>query len=176
MKAIILLVVLTSAALAQNDAAIARAKAACGPDNVMFDMKTNDDADAVAQPATGKALVYVIGEGPNGFACRGCGIVARVGVNGAWVGAINGASHLSFPVDPGDQHLCVNWQSVFSGRSGYVALGNLNAEAGKVYYFRMRVLIQGEKAATLLDLDPLNSDEGKYMVATSKLATSTVKK
>ena len=175
MKTVMMLLLFSSVTLAQNNPTLLQAKAACGADNISFDLKTHHDDAPVFQAEAGKALVYVIGEDRGGW-CDGCGIIARVGMNGTWVGAINGDSHLSFSVDPGEQHVCVNWQSRFSNRSKRVALAQLNAESGKIYYFRMRLTIQGEHNPALLDLDPIDSDEGKYMVAASKLAVSTAKK
>lgn len=64
MKALLAVIVLCGAAFAQNDAAIARAKSACGPDKMRFDVETTDFSDSIAQPETGKALIYVISDQP----------------------------------------------------------------------------------------------------------------
>jgi len=74
---------------------------------------------------------------------KGCEIVAHVGLNGDWIGAVNGNSSLSGSVAPGEYHLCAQWQSRFSTRSKRLALASFNAEAGKIYYFRMRLITQG---------------------------------
>jgi hypothetical protein len=178
MKTLLAVILLSSIALAQdNTAAIAKAKAACGSDDVHFDLKTSTTDHAIASPDPGKALVYVVGEDiSEAFYCKGCGIIARVGLNGNWMGAINGDSFLFFPVDPGEHHLCVNWQSVFATRSKRLSLANFNAEAGKVYYFRMRLTKQGQGNPPILDLDAVNSDEGQYLVLISKTGDSHVKK
>jgi hypothetical protein len=150
-------------------AEIASAAAACGPEKTKFDLETSDASHSIAQPEPGKALVYVIGQdGTQNIFCKGCEIIARVGLNGAWIGAVNGNSFLSSSVDPGEHHLCTQWQSRFSARSKQLALANFNAEAGKTYYFRMRLITQGKDAPPLLDLEQINSDEGKYMVLTSQ--------
>jgi hypothetical protein len=167
MKTILAVILLSCAAMAQNDAAIEKAKSACGPGRVHFDVEATDYTDSITQPASGKALVYVIAEGQ---------ITARIGLNGAWVGAIEGDSHLFFPVEPGEHHLCASWQSVFMKGNKVVALSSFTAEAGKVYYFRVRVTIQGKYASYLLDMEPINSDQGSYMVLKSKISESHVKK
>jgi len=184
MKALFAILLLASSVLAQDDhitdkakGEVASAAAACGPEETKFDLKTSDASHSIAQPEPGKALVYVIGQdGNQGLFCKGCEIIARVGLNGAWIGAVNGASFLSSSVDPGEQHLCTQWQSMFSTRSKRLALNNFNAEAGKIYYFRMRLTRQGKNAPPLLDLDQINSDEGKYMVLTSQTSESHPKK
>jgi hypothetical protein len=177
MKTILAVLLLACAAFAQTDVAISQAKAACGSDDVHFDLKTSNTAHSLAEPEAAKALVYVVGQDiSGGIFCKGCGILARIGLNGDWVGAINGKSYLSFSVAPGDHHLCANWQSVFAARSKRLSLTNFNAEAGKIYYFRMRLINQGEHYPPILDLDAINSDEGKYMVLTSESSESHAKK
>lgn len=167
MKAFLAVMLLSCISFAQDEAAIAKAKAACGPGQIHFDVEAINFSDSVDQPASGKALVYVIAEGP---------ITARIGLNGAWVGAIEGSSHLSFSIDPGEHHLCTSWQSIFLKGNKSVALASFIAEAGKIYYFRVRVTIQGERNPALLDMEPVNSDQGRYMVLNSKVSESHVKK
>jgi uncharacterized protein DUF2846 len=164
---------LASVGMAQDQAAIAKAKSACGPDEVHFDFQTTDGTPAVVEPEPGKARIYVIGR--DNRWCGGCAIIARVGLNGAWIGAINGKSYLTASVEPAEHHLCTNWQSQLSYRSDQVALANFTAEAGKTYYFRIRLLTQATGPA-LLDLDAINSDEGRYLVLTSETGESHVKK
>jgi hypothetical protein len=162
MKAIFVVILLGCAAFAQNDAAIANAKAACGPDKIHFDVEASDFSDSIAQPASGKALVYVISNRN--------GITARIGLNGTWVGAINENSHIAFFVDPGEQHLCASWQS----RNKNVALSSLTVEAGKVYYLRMR--FSYDQNTPILDIETINSDEGKYLVLTTAISRSDQEK
>ncbi|HWS17084.1 MAG TPA: hypothetical protein VN223_03680 [Candidatus Elarobacter sp.] len=168
MKALLAVIVLCGAAFAQNDAAIATAKSACGPDKMHFDVEATDFSDSIAQPEAGKALIYVISDQP--------GTVARIGMDNAWVAALEGNTHLSFSVGPGEHHFCANWQSIFSARSKYVALSSLNAEAGKVYYLRIRFTIQGEHGPPLLDLDVINEDQGRYLVLGSRRSESHLHK
>jgi hypothetical protein len=172
MRTFIAVIFLSCAAFAQNDAAIANARAACGPDKIHFDLEATDFTDSIAQPASGKALVYVIGQEVD----YPGGIIARIGLDGAWVGAVNGKSHLSFSMDPGEHHVCANWQSVLAERNKYVALSSLTVEAGKVYYVRMRLTLQGQYSPPILDIETVNSDEGKYLVLTSEISESHVKK
>ncbi|HEY6370771.1 MAG TPA: hypothetical protein VIX37_09340 [Candidatus Sulfotelmatobacter sp.] len=53
-------------------------------------------------------------------------------------------------------------------------MANFTAEEGKTYYFRARVF-PGEDDYSF-DLDLVNSDQGKFLVASSVLAVSHPKK
>ena len=170
MKTFLAVMLLSCLAFAQDEAAIAKAKAACGPDDVSFSVKTSEGSHPAATVEPGKALVYVVGQDP---ACSSCGKVARIGLDGAWAGAIDFGSYTSFTVEPGEHHLCTNWQSFFAGPKKPVGLTNLTAEAGKIYYLRIRVLVLNQIA---IDLDPVNTDQGQYLVATSKMSESHPKK
>jgi hypothetical protein len=174
MKTFLAVMLLSCLAFAQNDAAIAKAKAACGPDDIKFDVKNSDASQPPAGPENGKALVYVINLATQADSCIHCGNTARVGMDGAWAGATHGNSYLTLNVAPGEHHLCTQLQSRFAAVSRYVALANFTAEAGKVYYFRMRGLVNQTEA--FLDLDPVNTDQGQYLVATSKMSESKQKK
>jgi hypothetical protein len=169
MKKLLLLLVLTSAACAQNEAAIAKAKAGCGPDNVKFDVSEEDTDGTITAPDQGKALIYVVGQESD---CKdSCGFLARIGMDGKWVGALKGNSHFSFAAEPGEQHLCANWQSRLASVNRMVSLAKINVEPGKIYYFRVRIVLYAG-----LDLDLIDSDEGRYLVAISQDAIFTAKK
>lgn len=102
------------------------------------------------------------------------GAVIRIGVDGAWIGASRGDSYLFFSTMPGEHHLCANWQSSLPERARAFSMAGFTAEAGKVYYFRAR-LFPGH-GDYLFDLDPINSDEGKFLVASSTFCVSHAKK
>ena len=159
MKILFPLILLSCAVFAQDEAAIAKAKSACGPDNIFFDVYTGEETHALATPAPGKALVFVIGEN---VTCAACDVTVRVGMDSAWAGAIEGSSWIAMNVEPGEHHLCTNWQSSLAGRRRHVALAGFTAENGKVYFFRLRVNTREEP---VLDLDAINGDEGRYLVA-----------
>jgi len=103
----------------------------------------------------------------------------RVGLNGAWVGANHGTSYLSFSVDPGEHHLCTNWQSVLKSLSDQHSLTSFTAEAGKTYFFRVQAYEQfegGKGQFWTIDLQPVDADEGKYLLASAPLSVSQPKK
>jgi hypothetical protein len=172
MKAAFVLILFTASAFAQDQAAIAASETACGPNNVKFDAKEDATQHPVPQPESDKALVYVIqdiGEEP----CTGCALT-RVGLDGAWVGANQGSSYFFFSAEPGEHHVCVNWQSRFEWRSRAFGMANFTAETGQVYYFRVRIF--ASRSIYYFDLDPINSDQGKFLAASSAFSVSHPKK
>ncbi len=164
----VLAMVFLASAAAQDRAAVARALSACGPDEVRFEVQTRATGP-VAEPGADKALIYVI-EVYNKASNELGEPTVRVGLDGVWVGATKGDSYFSFSVTAGEHHLCAEWQSQFKRLSRDVALASLAAEAGKTYYFRARITEQTNLAFTF-DLDPVNEDEGKLLVASSAFST-----
>lgn len=165
-------------AFAQDPGAALRAKATCGPGKVQFDAKADASQHPLAQPEAGKAAVYVIGSFLGESLAEP---TVKVGMDGAWLGATRGNSYIFTSVEPGEHHICVNWQSRIVTPSDLFALANFSAEAGKTYYFRARAFrarIFSETGLQLnsLDLDAANSDEGQYLVASSAFSESHPKK
>lgn len=155
---------LTSATFAQDSSAVAAAESACGPRDTKFEVDTNKTRQAVSQPEADKALVYVI-EDLGELECKHLCQLTKVGLDGTWVGANKGSSYFSFSVSPGEHHLCLNWQSRIGWYSRAVALSNFTADAGKVYYFRARTFFGWRGEEYTFDLDQINSDQGKLLVA-----------
>jgi hypothetical protein len=172
MKAALFVVLFAVSAFAQDQAAITAAQAACGPKEVKFDAKQDAAQHPTPQADPGKALVYVV-QNLGEMQCSGCALT-KVGLDGAWVGATQGSSYVYFPAEPGERHICVNWQSRLEWRSRSLALANFTAEGGHVYYFRIRLSIS--RSIYSFDLDPVNSDEGKLLVASSAYSVSHSKK
>ncbi|MGA8438700.1 MAG: hypothetical protein WB762_09790 [Candidatus Sulfotelmatobacter sp.] len=101
--------------------------------------------------------------------------VVKVGIDGSGVGAGRGNSYLLIAAEPGDHHMYLNWQYSLQERSRAFTMANFSVAAGKIYYFRAR-LFPGHSGDYPFDLDPVNSDEGKYLVATSAFSISHPKK
>jgi len=182
MRAVFAFICLVVSALAQDHAAMSAAQSACGPAEFSFSVIADKTQHPVPQPDSGKALVVVVENlgqcqecaGGHSFITDVSSAVVRIGADSAWVGANRGNSYFFFAVPPGEHHLCANWQSRLEERSQAFAMANFRAEAGKVYYFRVR-LFPGE-ADFSFDLDLVNTDEGKYLVASSPYSVSHVKK
>lgn len=160
-----------------QDISIATAESACGPSNIQFSTKTNKKDHQLEQPDPGKALVYVV-EDQKFKAVSD--VTTRVGVDGTWVGANRGNSYFSFSVEPGKHHLCTDWISDFVPNGRLVSLNSFTAEGGAVYYVRVRTSASPTSgkagAGASIDLDIVNEDEGKLLVASSALSISQQKK
>ena len=158
----------------QDDAATARAAAGCGPEQVNFEVKADKKQHPAPQPEAGQGLVYVFADVPGtnygGIAVHT--VTTRVGLDGTWVGANNNHSYFFFAVSPGDHRLCTNWQSSLASRSKVAQAITLTAEAGKVYYFRIKMVFPENRV--IMKLEPLDPAEGQLLVASSSLSTSTV--
>ena len=168
-KLAIVLLLCALSAHAQDQSAVAAAESACGPVKVRFDVKRDNTKPAVAEPQAGKALVYFI-QDMGTTACRGACITTRVGLDGAWVGANEHNSYFFLSVDAGEHHLCVNRQSSLDIYSQMLGLAHFTAEAGKTYYFRTRT--EHGEYAVFLDITPIDSDEGRFLVASYPLSVS----
>ncbi len=179
MRVALAVLLLSASAFAQTKPAAV--PDACGPKNVFFDVKQDNSQHALVQPEAGKALVYIVDK--SGLSCGPDGwCVMRTGMDGAWVGAFKSAvsavrsrsstynSYFYISVEPGEHHVCVDAQS---GLGNMIALMHFTAEAGKVYYFGIHGVYSGY--SRFLNIDPLDSDEGKYMIATSPLSVSKPK-
>ncbi len=175
MKTILATLFFAASALAQASPDLAHAEAACGPLNVTFDAEA-----APARPTPPidphKALVYVIEDLRKAPGDVGDPTI-RVGLDGAWLGATRANSYLFFSVDPGEHHLCTSWQSRLKRLSRLAAFFRFKAEQGKIYYLRTRIIYSTDGAANLnLDLEPVDADEGQFLVSSFQLSHSLAKK
>jgi len=163
-----LIMLVAASALAQ--APPAGSTAACGRENVSFKVKLEESQPTPAQPDPGKARVYFFHDAGTS-ATLGYPTV-KLAMDGAWVGANHGNSYFSVSVAPGEHHVCVTLQSSLVAQR--VELAHFTAEADRVYYFRTRLVMS--RTVELLELDPIDSDQGKYLVVSSTLSVSTPKK
>jgi hypothetical protein len=178
-----LVLFLATSVFAQDGATLTQSLAACGPREVHFEAKEDSTQHPTPLPEPGKALVYVVEDLGQ---CSGCAAgsstffsnvdraLTRLGMDGAWVGANHGSTYFFFTADPGEHHLCLNWQSRFGVRSRAFSLANFTAEEGRVYFFRARVFPGHDDYS--FDLDAVNSDQGKFLVASSAFSVSHPKK
>jgi hypothetical protein len=93
---------------------------------------------------------------------------SRIGVDGAWVGAVKDNSYLAVFLDQGVHHICVNLDSDMLENP--VEFAHLSVWAGTVYYFRWRYGAGGN-----LLLSSVDSDETKYQIATFPISIPTPK-
>jgi len=172
MKTMLIVALFASCALAADQSTIAAAESACGPGNIKFDVNTESNQQPAAMTQDGKALVYVVEvfEAPRNQLAKP---TMKIGLDGTWVGANRSNSYFFVPVEPGHHHLCMAWQSRLKGYAKKVALSSFSAEPGKTYYFKALVVEhdEGRGAWFTVDLEPVNNDEGKLLVASSAFST-----
>lgn len=156
---------LVVASLAAAQCGAASLPSACGNDKVTYDVSTQAGQPVPPSPAEGKARIVIV------EVKYGLDVTARIGLDGQWIGADKGDSYFALDVSPGVHHLCANWQSSLQSRDRQVGLLAFNAEAGKVYYFEVKVIMS--KYFEDFTFAPLNEDEGRYLVTMDKLATAT---
>lgn len=152
--------------LAQNQSTAPAA--ACGSLQVSMAVKLDSSQHMLQQPQPGKALIYFIHD-----AGRDAGFTypsTRIGMDGKWVSANKNSSWFSLPLEPGEHHLCAAIQYPFTAT--VVALAHINAEAGQVYFYRTTYL----SGTAYLDLQPIDSDEGAYLIASFPLARAHARK
>jgi hypothetical protein len=159
---------------AQDAATLARA-AGCGPSNVEFNVKTDKNPHPAAQQETNKALVYVFGTVKLDSGLVFGNITVRIGLDGDWMGANHGDSYFYFAVDPGDHHICAQWQSRFERFSKLASAASLTAQAGQVYYFRAIADARSNEPGAIR-LEPLDPAEALLLTASSAYSTSHPKK
>lgn len=166
MRIVPVMILLAISAFAQNDRSAMLA--ACGPQDTTFDVKLDKSQHTPEQPEPGKARVYFIQDAGITNCIGGCGTM-KVGMDGAWLGAIQQNSYFSMSVEPGEHHVCVSPQTRFQAKR-LVGLAHFTAETGKSYYFRARFFDNDKQ--WLLDFDPIDSDQGKFLVASYSLSVS----
>jgi hypothetical protein len=169
MKTVAAIVLLFCCALAQDKTAISTAESACGLQDAKFEVKSDKSQHPAPTPEEGKALIYFIADGH---------LTTPIGVDGKWVGAVNDGKYFFVPIDPGEHHICAMLQSFMIRRVltwlPRVSVHSLKAEPGGTYYFRARLV--GISTGFVLQLDQLDSDEGRRFIAWSKFSTSHSKK
>lgn len=144
----------------------------CGKDDAQFKVAMGTSQPLLPSIEAGKAqIVFLETEHTDGLVLSG--VMTRLGIDGAWIGATKGNSYLVYSVSAGQHHLCANWPADFAYEWQRTSVAPLNAEAGKIYYFRIKITHVRTKEVDdhSLDLIPVNEDEGKYLVNFLDLAT-----
>ena len=176
MRSSLLVIFLAISAFGQTATApSAQLVAACGSKDVSFDVKLGSVEHTPAQPEPGKAQVYFIQD--SGLYGESQHYTLKIGLDGAWVGAYKHNSYLTASVEAGERHVCASIQSNHSAGM-ILALAHFTAEPGKVYYFRTRFHDSGRIGAAppYVDIDPVDSDEARYLLASYPMSVSQPKK
>lgn len=152
----------------------------CGPSAVKLEVKTQAKPRSNPDPAAGKALIFFLQDDVK-FGSRPRP-TTRFGIDGTWVGATQANSYFFVEVDPGEHHLCANWQNRVSliTPTRSTAAAHFTAEAGKAYYFRaLDVAITDHSGALVSEpevkLEPLDSDEAAVLMNSFAFSTPKTK-
>lgn len=159
----------------ETDAAALARAAGCGPNEVEFNVKTDKHQHPAPQPEEGKALVYVFDTVKLDAGPAIGNVTLKIGLDGSWVGANHGDSYFYFPVDPGEHHICAQWQSTFGRLSKLASAASVTAEAGQVYYFRAIADARTQDRGAVR-LEPLDPAEALLLTSSSAYSTSHPKK
>lgn len=146
-------------------AAVARI---CGSSKTRFIVSRDATPTALKQPDPNQALVYLLldPEYIGDFFTPG-GPVVKIGLDGAWKGALQRRSYTALQVPPGEHHLCVESLSRFGH---LVQLETLQTQAGQTYFLHTLMLGSGSadgRGPTALTVTPIDADAGRQFVATS---------
>ena len=171
MKAFAVVLLFGTFVFAQDSSSSINTAPGCGAASVKFDVKTDKSPHALLQPAPGQAMVYFVEDDTEFESIPKP--TTRIGVDGNWVGANHGDSYFSFAVAPGAHHLCASWQSLaVIGAHDTSAAAHFTAEAGQVYYFRVKNKWLREHFVSHVDLSPIDSDEGQLQASRRALSVS----
>jgi Protein of unknown function (DUF2846) len=153
----------------------------CGPADLQFDVKTEGKQQAVPFPDAGKALVFFLQDDAK-FGSRPRP-TTRFGIDATWIGATHSNSYFYVSINPGEHHLCANWQNrvVLSIHTRSMAAAHFTAEAGQTYYFRARdVAITDHSGAVVSEpevkLEPVDGDEAQVLMSSFAFDSSHPKK
>jgi hypothetical protein len=171
-----LVILLFASAFASLKQANSLGAPGCGPYNVQFNVKTTENKNALPTPDSGKALIVFLQDDARFQSVPRP--TTRFGIDGTWVGATHSNSYFYVPVDPGEHHLCANWQSkaVLIGPSRSTAAMQFVAEAGKIYSFRARDLYYKDRPPAELKFEAVDNDEAQILMNSFELSSSHPKK
>jgi hypothetical protein len=148
--------------------------AACGSTEANYTVKHEPSSANPAQPPAGKALVYLIESMPDISIYTS---KVNLGLDGAWLGATDAQSHISFTVDPGIHHLCAVYQGEAApmDAEGQTLLLRLDAQAGQTYYISYHAFFLRETPG-IARFEFIDEDEGQLLVQRTPTALSKLKK
>src|ERR1700722_836771 len=172
MRMVLMILLFGASTFAQNAPPVAAGAVCSNLPNTIFDVKT-DNGEHAAQPAAGKALVYFLQDDTN-YISRPRP-TTRLAMDGAWVGATHSDSYFYFSVEPGEHHLCANWQGGGLQPVVAVAAVHFTAVAGHSYYFRAKNSSVKDGGKTI-EFARVDSDEGQLLVNRYTFSSSSVKK
>jgi hypothetical protein len=174
--ALLLFATFSSLALAQNQATETAVAPGCGTVDTKFDVKTNSSQHPFAKPEPGKALVYFLQD--DTYFQSVPRPTTRFGIDANWIGATHANSYFYISVNPGEHHLCADWQSFVGFNVGQKsAAAHFTAVEGQTYFFLVKNHGGGkEQPPAGMKFAPVDSDEAQLLMSKFAFSSSTPKK
>lgn len=145
---------------------------ACGDVKAEFDVDTHKP-EGLPALTDGKAMLVVIQVMDRSGGIFFGSETTRFGLDGKWIGANHGESWFAIPIEPGEHHLCGNWQ----GKKNAASIA-FTAEAGKTYFYEATVTQEIHHAGggtvnissmkSGFDFQNATDDEGRFRVKAFK--------
>ncbi|HEY4381052.1 MAG TPA: hypothetical protein VGN01_11955 [Acidobacteriaceae bacterium] len=179
MVALVGMAFVTVSGLAQKVPDAASPIAACGEAATTFSVSRGPVGDNATAAPEDKATVYIVEVYNLKDKGRFNRPTLRQGLDGTWLGATQGFTYVSASVAPGVHHLCSRWQSMFGSLSQQISLNSFDAVAGRKYYFRVQINVEGASGDAAgpasIDLQQVSEDEGRFLVSEAAVAVSKPK-
>ena len=167
MKIAVLTLLLASSTLAQRP--VDPAATSCGPAHASLYVHLDKRPQTPSPPGPGMARIYFIQQA--GTPIRFAYPSTRVGLDGAWVGALRPNSYFAVSVAPGDHHVCAVVPSIAIMIGTATELAHFSAEPGQTYYFRSRLILMQDRV--YLELQPVDSDEALHLIASDPVSIAS---
>jgi hypothetical protein len=152
---------------AQNKAAIQAAESACGPADARMKAELLPLQAKPAATGIGQGVVYIVGFSFNVHPTY----KIEAGVDGAWQALIESSGHIAVPLAPGLHHVCVRIaNNLVDYKNRRIAVTDIDVEAGQTHYLVASAGVNwlGENGWPIIALRPVNEDEGKFLVASTR--------
>jgi len=146
---------------------------ACGPTKMDYSVRKEPIPSIPAPIPAGQALVYIVESMPEvPFVTK----KVNIGSDGAWLGATDANTYVSFYVTPGVHHLCAVYQGHALGmdKEGLTLLLRLNAQAGQTYYVNYHGMFLKD-SPSIAFFNFVDEDEGQLLLQRSQHVISVPK-
>lgn len=165
MKIAVFALLLAGSALAQQP--VDPAASSCGPANAPLHVHLDKRSHDLLPPEPGRARVYFIQEA--GTPINLAYPTTRVGLDGAWVGALRPNAYFAASVAPGEHHVCAVLHSLAFG--AVTELAQFSAGPDKTYYYRSRLILMQDRV--YLELQPVDPDEALHLIASDPVSVAS---
>ncbi len=165
---VVSLFLLPAFAHAADKSAMRAAESGCGPLDARFKAVPLPEHTGMAPPTAGQATVYIVSFS---FGVHPA-YKLEAGLDGTWDALIRSSGHIQIALTPGPHHVCVRIANNLVGyKDRRIAVANIDVEAGHTYYLAASAglnFVGLDVGWPIIALRPINSDEGAFLVATTR--------